>query len=44
MKLLIAIIISAVIFTACGGDGSENVVTHPVATMTGGGIMIEETD
>lgn len=44
MKIFLAIIISAVIFTACGRDGGEKVVTHPAATMTGEGIMIEETD
>lgn len=44
MKIIFAVIISAVILTACGGNGSENVVTHPAATMTGEGILIEETD
>lgn len=44
MRALLMIIILAVIFTACGGNGDENVVTHPAATMTGDGILIEETD
>ena len=45
MKIIIAMIISAVLFTACGGGGSETeVVTHSAATMTGEGVLIEETE
>ncbi|MGN1101484.1 MAG: hypothetical protein ACI4RG_04770 [Huintestinicola sp.] len=45
MKIIIAMIISAVLLTACGGGERETeVVTHPAATMTGEGVLIEETD
>lgn len=43
MKIIIALLISAVLLTACGGGETETeTVTHSAATMTGEGVIIEE--
>ncbi|MGN0638702.1 MAG: hypothetical protein ACI4J0_10060 [Huintestinicola sp.] len=46
MKIIIALLITAVLLTACGGGEKDSgtVVTHAAATMTGEGVLIEETE
>lgn len=45
MKIIFALLISAIILTACGGGETDTeTVTHSAATMTGEGVLIEETE
>lgn len=45
MRIIITIILTAILLTACGGGETETeTVTHSAATMTGEGVLIEETE
>ncbi|MBP0956877.1 MAG: hypothetical protein J5997_05860 [Oscillospiraceae bacterium] len=45
MRIIVTIIFTAILLTACGGGDTETeTVTHSAATMTGEGVLIEETE
>lgn len=45
MRIIFTLILTAILLTACGGgDKEKETVTHSAATMTGEGVLIEETE
>lgn len=45
MRIILTLILTAMLLTACGGGETETeTVTHSAATMTGEGVLIEETE